>query len=86
MIYVLNLGADKQSFPLRLEYFRRADDAKPVRILEYSGLTVLGGKKLPTRLTMILPEQAGEFTRIEYRKLKFDAHFSGDEFSERGLR
>jgi hypothetical protein len=86
VIYKLNVGADKQAYPLRLEYFRRSGDAQPVRVLEYSQLRVLGERKVPARLTMVLPELPGEFTQIEYRKLKFDVQFAADDFSERVLR
>lgn len=86
VIYRLDVNADKQAVPVRLEYFRRAEDAQPVRVLEYSDLRVLGERKVPARLTMTLPEQAGEFTQIEYRKLKFDVQFGADDFSERAFR
>lgn len=86
VIYRLNVGADKQAYPLRLEYFRRAADAQPVRVLEYSQLRVLGERKVPARLTMVLAQLPGEFTQIEYRKLKFDVQFGADDFSERVLR
>lgn len=86
VIYQLNIGSDKQVQPLRLEYFRRAEDTQPVRTLDYSGLNVLGERKVPTRLTMMMPEQPGEFTQINYRKLKFDTPFGADEFSERAFR
>ncbi|CAG1018069.1 hypothetical protein BURC_02797 [Burkholderiaceae bacterium] len=86
VVYRLNVAADRRVYPLKLEYFRRADDAQPARTLDYGDLRMLGERKVPARMTMTLTDQPGEFTRIEYRKLKFDSPFSADDFSERALR
>ncbi|MDT8997734.1 outer membrane lipoprotein-sorting protein [Paucibacter sp. APW11] len=86
VLYRLNIGADQRALPLSVEYFRRQDDAKPARTLEYAGLKLIEQRKLPTRLTMSPSDAPGEFTRIEYRKLKFDVSFAADDFSERAFR
>jgi hypothetical protein len=87
VVYRLNVAADKQVVPVRLEYFRRADDAQPARVLEYSGLNTLGGeRRVPTRLTMTVAQSPGEFTQIDYRKLKFDTQFGAEDFTERAFR
>lgn len=86
VVYRLNVAGDKRVYPVRLDYYRRADDAQPARTLEYADLRVLGERKVPARMTMVLADQPGEFTRIEYRKLKFDTPFGADDFSERALR
>lgn len=86
VVYRLDVGADRRALPLKLEYFRRADDARPARVLEYSELRLLDQRRLPARLTMTPSDAPGEFTRIEYRKLKFDTQFGADDFSERAFR
>ena len=84
--YRLQLGSDTRALPVQLDYYRRADDAQPARTLRYSEPRLLGERRLPSRMTMTLADKPGEFTQIDYRKLRFDAQFGADDFSERALR
>jgi hypothetical protein len=86
VVYRLNVGVDRRALPVKLEYFRRGADLKPSRTLEYAELRVVNQRKVPTQLTMTPADAPGEFTRIEYRKLKFDTPFGPDDFSERAFR
>lgn len=84
--YLLQVGRDGRVLPVRLDYFRRADDPQPARTLTYDNVTVLGDRRVPARMTMTVADKPGEFTRIDYRKLKFDVQFGADDFSERAFR
>ncbi|WP_179958372.1 outer membrane lipoprotein-sorting protein [Chitinimonas arctica] len=86
VIYQLYLDNQQQAYPRQLDYFQRADDAQAARSLVYSELKAMDGKTVPTRLTMRVPAKAGEFTEIEYRKLKFNVKVSADNFGERALQ
>ncbi|MDF3834835.1 outer membrane lipoprotein-sorting protein [Cupriavidus basilensis] len=86
VIYRLYVGADRQAYPVRVEYFRRANDDKPVRALVYEDVRVMDGKAVPTRLTMNVLDQPGEYTRIEYKRIRFGLDLKSDEFTERAFR
>lgn len=84
--YLLHVGRDGRALPVKLDYYRRADDPQAARTLSYSDLRTLGERRVPARMTMTVADKPGEFTRIDYRKLKFDAQFGADDFSERAFR
>ena len=84
--YLLQVGSDGRALPVKLEYHRRAQDPQAERTLVYSNLQTLGERRVPARMTMTIANMPDEFTRIDYRKLKFDVQFGADEFSERAFR
>jgi len=86
VIYRLYVGGDGQAYPQRVEYFRRAGDDKPVRALVYEEVRVMDGKAVPTRLTMNVLDQPGEYTRIDYKRIRFGLDLKADEFTERAFR
>lgn len=85
-LQLLENGKGASVLPLQVDYFRRADDTQAQRSLRYSQLKPLEGRVLPTRLTMKALDKPGEYTQIDYVRLKFDSDFGADDFSERALR
>lgn len=85
-LQLLEGSADPVVLPLQVDYFRRPEDQQAQRSLRYSQLKPLDGRVLPSRLTMQALDKPGEFTQIDYARLKFDSDFSDDDFSERALR
>ncbi len=86
VVYQLYLDGQQRAYPKQLDYFQRAEDAQAARTLSYSALKAMDGKTVPTRMTMLLPAKRGEFTEIEYRKLKFNVKVSAENFGERALQ
>ncbi|QPF73611.1 outer membrane lipoprotein-sorting protein [Roseateles sp. DAIF2] len=84
--YQLHLRDGDAVLPLQVDYFRRAGDAQAQRSLRYSRLAPIDGRPLPLRLTMQALDKPGEYTQIDYARLKFDNDFGADDFSERALR
>ncbi len=84
--YHLVVTSAKEVLPISLDYFRRQSDEKPERTLTYDKVEQMGGKTVPTRMTMTLPSRPEEFTRIEYSKLKFGMDLSADKFTERAFQ
>lgn len=71
--------------PVKASYF---DDGKVVRVMEFSEVEDLGGRKIPT-VMKLLPqtgEDKGEMTRVEYKDMKFGADVDEGMFTKRGLR
>ncbi|AOZ02116.1 hypothetical protein BKK81_22650 [Cupriavidus sp. USMAHM13] len=86
VLYRLYVGADRQAYPRRVEYFRRAGDEKPARALDYEDVRTMDGKAVPTRLTMSVFDRPGEYTRIDYKRIRFGLDLKADEFTERAFR
>jgi len=88
VLYQLDVGEQPHSraLPVQVDYFRRPDDTAPVRSLRYSQLTQTEAGRLPMRMTMLALDKPGEYTQIDYSRLRFDKDFSADEFSDRAFR
>ncbi len=71
--------------PVRADYFRKAKDGKPARWMTFSQVKVLGGRTVPTEMKVELASKPGEYTRIVYRKLKFDVDIPTSKFTEQAL-
>lgn len=85
-LQLMDSNKGESVLPLQVDYFRRAEDTQAQRSLRYSQLKPLEGRVLPTRLTMQALDKPGEYTQIDYVRLKFDSDFGADDFSERALR
>ncbi|MBS2033021.1 MAG: outer membrane lipoprotein-sorting protein [Deltaproteobacteria bacterium] len=78
----LTLGADK--LPKEQRYFD--EKGKLVRTLAYGDVKALGGRKLPSSLTVTPTDKPGEFTTLTYVDLNLDAHLPPETFSLQALR
>ena len=69
--------------PLEDLYFD--EDGKPVRQLDLSEFKTLGGRTLPTVMTMRPLDGSGEYTRVTWKELRFDVSLDSGFFSVRNL-
>jgi outer membrane lipoprotein-sorting protein len=71
--------------PVRASYF---DDGEVVRVMQFSKVETLGGRKLPTVMELLpqTKDDKGEKTRVEYKKMEFGADVDDGMFTKRGLR
>jgi hypothetical protein len=83
---VIELYKDKgRTIPTKFEYYRRAD-GPATRTLAFTNVKEIGGRTAPTVFTMTVAEKPGEYTKVIYEKLKFDAEVPGNKFTEQALR
>ena len=69
--------------PLKDTYFD--EDKKPVREMVLSDFKSIGGRNLPTVMTMRPLDGSGEYTRITWKELSFDVKLDPSFFSVRNL-
>jgi hypothetical protein len=69
--------------PLKETYFD--EEGKPVRSLELSQWKTIGGRTLPTVMTMRPLDGSNEFTRVTWKELSFDVKLDPSFFSVRNL-
>lgn len=62
------------------------DDGQLVRTMTFGDFKVLGGRKVPARMTVTPTDKPGESTVIIYHDLQFDIGLKPDFFSLRALR
>lgn len=72
--------------PTREEYFRRAQQAAPTRVMTFSEVKPMAERDVPTRLRIEVAAQPGEFTELTYKTLRFDAAVPASKFTEQALR
>jgi hypothetical protein len=72
--------------PRQAEYYRRDRDAQPSRTMTFDELGRLGGREVPTRMTVTVTDKPGEYTRITYKTLEFDLAIPPTKFTEQALR
>jgi outer membrane lipoprotein-sorting protein len=80
VVFLLDPSDD---LPLRADYF---DNQQIVRTLTYTDPHVIDGRRVPFTLVMVPTDKPGEFTRVEYRDLKFGVKVDPSLFTQRGLR
>ena len=81
----INLVVDRTSLlPKRQEYIDEA--GKVQRIMTFSDVADLGGRKLPRRMTLVPQGKKGHQTEMSYESIKFGAKLDDDKFSLRALR
>ncbi len=72
--------------PTKQTYFFREKDDKPVRTMTFSDVKSLGGRVVPAVLTLSVASSPGEYTKLTYDTLKFDASIPDSKFTEQALR
>lgn len=70
--------------PVRQKYYD--DDGGVVRVLEFSEIGDLGGRRLPQTLTMVPKSEKGHRTVITYEEAEFNVDIEPQIFSLRHLR
>jgi hypothetical protein len=83
----LELYADGTNvIPTKEMFFLRASDDKPVRTMTFTDVKTLGGRTVPTALTLTVASSPDEYTKLTYDTLKFDVEIPDSKFSEQALR
>ncbi len=70
--------------PLRMEYFD--EKGLKARTMSYSDVKDLGGRRLPTTMTITPHTKSGRRTQIVYESMRFDAQVDDDVFTLSRLR
>jgi outer membrane lipoprotein-sorting protein len=70
--------------PLYEEFFD--ENEKPVRKMNLTEVKMLGGRLLPTRMTVVPYDKPGEFTEVVYVAISFDVELADSFFSLRNLK
>lgn len=70
--------------PLEMTYYD--EDGEAVRRLVFSEIREMGGRTIPTVLTMRPLDKPREYTRVKYLDIEFDVDLEEDLFSLRSLR
>lgn len=65
--------------PKQFKYYDRK--GRLARILRFSEVKSMGGKRIPTKLTLESVDQPGHQTEIQYTEMKFDAAIPESKFS-----
>ncbi len=78
------LVADGTYMPLVIRYFD--EDKKPARTMTFSRVKDLGGRRLPTVLTVVPADNPGESTVVRYDRIQFNVGLRPDFFSLRNLQ
>lgn len=72
--------------PVSSTYYRKANDKTPVRKMSFSEMKPMSGRTMPLVMSITVTAKPGEFTKIVYRKVKFDIAVPGAKFTEQALR
>jgi len=70
--------------PLAMTYFD--EDGEEVRVLAFGEIKEMGGRTIPTVLTMRPLDKPEEYTRVTYLEITFDVELKPDLFSLRSLQ
>ena len=70
--------------PLYEEFFD--EEEKPVRKMTLTDVKMMGGRLLPTRMTVVPYDKPGEFTEVTYGEISFDVELPDTFFSLRNLQ
>jgi outer membrane lipoprotein-sorting protein len=70
--------------PLKMTYLD--EDGEEVRVMAFSEIKEMGGRTIPTVLTMQPLDKPKEYTRVSYLDITFDVELSPDLFSLRSLQ
>jgi len=77
---------DKTIAPKSATYYRKAGDGTPARTITFSKIKKLGGRWLPTTMTITVTSKPGEHTKLVYTKLRLNVDIPRDKFTEQALR
>ncbi len=81
---IVMLVRKKDFIPLYQEFFD--EQAKPVRKMVLQDVKKMGGRLLPTKLTVVPYDKPGEFTEVIYVEIAFDMEIADSFFSLRNLK
>jgi len=70
--------------PLYEEFFD--EEEKPVRKMTLTDVKMMGGRLLPTRMTVVPYDKPGEFTEVTYGEISFDVELPDPFLSLRNLQ
>lgn len=77
---------DGHVIPVKEAYYRRGNQKAATRTLTFSNVRAIGGRIAPTRLTMRVADEPGEYTQLDYEKARFDVDVPSTKFTEQALR
>ena len=72
------------NIPLQIIYYD--EDLLLSRTLEFTNIQLMGGKKIPTLMTMIPVEEPDESTTVKWEEIQFSVAIDDDFFSLRQLQ
>ncbi len=72
--------------PTKARYFRKDSDSTPTRTIEFSDVKTMAGRVVPASMEVRVTDKPGEFTRIQYEKLKLNVKIPDSKFTEAALR
>lgn len=72
--------------PTRAQYYRKDKDAHPTRTIVFTDIKKMDGHIVPAEMKVTVAKKPGEFTRIVYKKLRFDVKIPSSKFTEQALR
>ncbi len=75
----LDLFIDDELIPTRITYFDRK--GRLARTMIFDEVRVLGGRKIPARMTLTPADVEGQKTEMRYLEVQFDVPVSDDTFS-----
>jgi len=81
---IIILMRKRDLIPLYEEFFDEKE--KPVRKMIFSNVKKMGGRVLPTKMTVVPYDKPGEFTEVTYVDIAFDIEILDTFFSLRNLR
>jgi outer membrane lipoprotein-sorting protein len=81
---IVILVRKKDLIPLYQEFFDEKE--KPVRKMNLDQVKMMGGRLLPSRMTVVPYNKPGESTEISYVEISFDIKISDTFFSLRNLK
>jgi len=70
--------------PVRILYYK--ENGSLARQLGFTGIQTMGGRKLPTRMTMIPLDKPGHSTVVAYQNIQFDVSVPDSVFTVANLR
>lgn len=76
---------DAAALPVKVTYYRKAEDRTPTRIITFTEVRNFDGRLVPATLQVTVTDKPGEFTRIDYKKLKFNVRIDQQKFTEQAL-
>jgi hypothetical protein len=87
LVFVTRRGGEDDLMPLREEFYsRRAGELVLARVMTFSAFQVMGGRRLPTVMSLEPAGRAGQRTEMRYLSLEFDAQIPDQIFSLNNLQ
>ncbi len=81
---IVSIIRAEDCIPLAMTYFD--EDGEEMRVMTFGEIKEMGGRTIPTALTMRPLDKPKEFTRVSYLEITFDVDLGPDLFSLRSLQ